>query len=84
MSKPDTLLKKRTTRPKTISMQFEELCACLSGQFTGVRITCGDRVTTVVGNSFQGMLASARAVTARAADGRRTSTASNYYVLDIP
>lgn len=82
--KPPALLKKRTTRPKTVSMQFEELCACLGGQYTGISITCGDMTATVEGPSFMGMLATARAVSLRDAALRRTTSTSNYYVLDVP
>lgn len=70
---PSTLLRKRTTHPKTVSMQFEELAACLSGQYTGIRLV--NRLVTIEGEAFRQMLTSARSVSIKNAD---------FYVLDIP
>lgn len=82
---PNLTLEKRTTRPGTASLQFEELCACLNGQYLSMRVINPDRSEVILeGDAFMRALKSAHPVVGRDGAGRTMrGNMSNYYVVDV-
>lgn len=82
---PNLVLEKRTTRPGSVSMAFEELCAALNGQYTSMRITNPNgSVQVLEGDAFGRALAGAHPVAGRDNVGRTMrGNMSGYYVLKV-